>query len=274
MSTISRRRVLMAAPFAPVLLARLTSAGSPSPTLTVLFDNYLFADGCATGWGFSAFIEGGGRTILFDAGADAAVFQRNVDALKVDLARSDFVFASHDHADHTGGLAAVFRKKPGVPVYVPFSAEQQFQSAVRGAGARLIAVKEPQEIAPGIFSTGDLGQGIHEHALILDTPQGLVVVTGCAHPGVVSIVEKAAVVGKRNVWMVLGGFHLGSTAPADVGRIIARFRELGVQRVGATHCTGDAAIAMFRKAFGQNFVELGVGRKIDLGSRQGGLRGG
>ena len=185
MFAVSRRRLLLSAPFAPALVARLASAGMASPTLTVLFDNYPFGDGCATGWGFSSLIEGVGRTILFDAGADAAVFQRNVDALKVDLARADFVFVSHDHTDHTGGLTAAFRKKPGVPVYVPFSAEPQFQSSVRGAGARLIAVKEPLEVAPGIFSTGDLGQAIHEQALILDTPQGLVVVTGCAHPGIV-----------------------------------------------------------------------------------------
>jgi 7,8-dihydropterin-6-yl-methyl-4-(beta-D-ribofuranosyl)aminobenzene 5'-phosphate synthase len=257
----------MSAPFAPALLARLSAAGIPSPTLTVLYDNYPFADGCATGWGFSALIEGVGRTILFDTGADAAALDRNAGVLKVDLARADFVFISHDHSDHTGGLAAAFRKKPGVPVYVPSLAEPQFQSAVRGSGARLVAVKDPQEIAPGIFSTGDLGQAIHEQALILDTAQGLVVVTGCAHPGIVSIVERSREVGKKDVRMVLGGFHLGQTPAAAVEQIIARFKALGVRHVGATHCTGDAAIAMFRKAFGGSFVDLGADRRVDLGAR-------
>jgi 7,8-dihydropterin-6-yl-methyl-4-(beta-D-ribofuranosyl)aminobenzene 5'-phosphate synthase len=265
MSTISRRRVLMSAPFAPLLLGRLAAA-EPS-RLTVLYNNYPFADGCATGWGFSALIEGVGRTILFDAGADAAVFQRNVDALKVDLARADLVFISHDHSDHTGGLAPVLRSKAGVPVYVAAGAQAEFQTSIRNQGGRVVSVKDPQEIAPGIFSTGDLGQAIHEHALILDTPQGLVVVTGCAHPGIVSIVERSREVGKKDVRMVLGGFHLGQTPAAAVEQIIARFKALGVQYVGATHCTGDAAIAMLRKAFGQNFVELGVGRRIDLGAR-------
>jgi len=125
-------------------------------------------------------------------------------------------------------------------------------------------VKDPREIAPGLQSTGDLGDAIHEQALLIDTPRGLVVVTGCAHPGIVSILEKAKAVGKKDIWMVLGGFHLNQTPPAAVESIIARFRSLGVQRVGATHCTGDAAIAMFRKAFGDRFVELGVGRKIQM----------
>jgi len=46
--------------------------------------------------------------------------------------------------------------------------------------------------------------------------------------------------------------------------IIADFRELGVKKVGATHCTGDKAIQMFREEWGKNFVELGVGRKISI----------
>jgi 7,8-dihydropterin-6-yl-methyl-4-(beta-D-ribofuranosyl)aminobenzene 5'-phosphate synthase len=267
MSTVSRRRVLMSAPFAPVLLARITSARVPSSTLTVLFDNYPFADGCATGWGFSALIEGVGRTILFDSGADGPVFERNVHALKADLSKVDVAFVSHDHNDHTGGLTVALRRKPGLPVFVPASASAAVQAAVRVAGGRVVAVRDPQVIAPGVISTGDLGQTIHEQALLLDLPQGLVVITGCAHPGIAAIVEKAAAVAKKNVRMVLGGFHLVQSPAADVEKVIVRFRELGVQRVGATHCTGDIAIAMFKKAFGENFVDLGVGRKIDLGAR-------
>ena len=241
---------------------------APAPaTLTVLYDNYPFADGCATGWGFSALIEGVGRTILFDAGADAAVFQRYVDALKVDLTKVDFVFISHDHGDHTGGLPLALRKKAGVSVYVAAFAQPEFKSSVGTQGGRVVSVTDSQAIAPGVLSTGDLGDAIHEQALILDTPQGLIVVTGCAHPGIVSILEKAREVGKKDIWMVLGGFHLGQTPAAGVEQIIARFKTLGVQHVGATHCTGDAAIGMFRKAYGASFVELGVGRRIDLGAR-------
>ena len=250
-----------------VVVVAATGAQPATPTLTVLYDNYPFADGCATGWGFSALIEGVGRTILFDAGADAAVFQRNVDALKVDLARVDSVFVSHDHTDHTGGLTVALRKKAGVSVYVAAFAQPEFKSSVGTQGGRVVSVTNSQAIAPGLLSTGDLGEGIHEHALILDTSRGLIVVTGCAHPGIVSILEKAREVGKKDVWMVLGGFHLGQAPAAAVEQIVGRFKALGVQRVGATHCTGDAAIEMFRTAFGRDFVELGVGRTIDLGGR-------
>jgi 7,8-dihydropterin-6-yl-methyl-4-(beta-D-ribofuranosyl)aminobenzene 5'-phosphate synthase len=258
--------VLGAVAFA-VLAPVFAASVAPSPTLTVLFDNTLntaSGSACTAGWGFSALIEGVGRTILFDSGAEEAVFQKNVAALNVDLKKVDLVFISHDHDDHTAGLGVMLGKRAGVPVYVPAAADAGFQAGVRGKGGKVIAVKDPQLLFPSVLSTGDLGNAIHEQALVIDTPRGLVVVTGCAHPGIVSILEKAKVVGKKDVWMVVGGFHLYQTPPAAVEAIIARFKELGVQRVGATHCTGDPAIAMFRKAFGAGFVELGVGRKVQL----------
>lgn len=262
-----RRVVSAAAVLFSVAVLAATGAQPATPTLTVLYDNSAFQPACTAGWGFSALIQGAGPTILFDAGAEEAVFLKNVDALKVNLSAIGLVFISHDHGDHTGGLAAVLRKKPGLPVYVAASAQRAFQVQVAAAGGRVVAVKDSQVLAPGVLSTGDLGDTIHEEALLLDTPRGLVVVTGCAHPGIVSILERAKTVGNKSIWMVLGGFHLYETAPADVAKIIGRFKELGVQRVGATHCTGDAAIGMFRKAFGPNFVEMGVGRTIDLGTR-------
>ena len=251
---ISGKKIAVFAAALALLAGASSAAEESKPVLTVLFDNYPFADGCATGWGFSALIEGLGKTILFDAGSDEAVFLKNDAALNVKLENVDLVFVSHDHGDHTAGLPAFLRAKPGTPVYVPAGANS----------GRGIAVKESLALFPGVLSTGDVGEAIHEQALLIDTPDGLVVVTGCAHPGIVRILEKAKEIGKKEIQMVLGGFHLVQTPPAEVEKIIARFKELGVKRVGATHCTGEAAIAMFRKAFGPDFVETGVGRKIEL----------
>jgi 7,8-dihydropterin-6-yl-methyl-4-(beta-D-ribofuranosyl)aminobenzene 5'-phosphate synthase len=245
-------------------LARGPVAAPPGASLSVLFDNTTRQTGCTAGWGFSALIAGVGRTILFDTGAQAPVLRANLSALHADLKAVDLLFLSHDHSDHTAGLEVMLQQKPGVPIFVPAGASAEFQSDVRGMGGQVSAVRDPQLLAPGIWSTGDLGEAIHEQALVLDTPRGLVVVTGCAHPGIVSIVERARAVGKKDVWMVLGGFHLYQSPPQTVDSIIARFKALGVQRVGATHCTGDAAIAAFRRAFGAGFVELGVGAVVQM----------
>ena len=247
--------------------ARQTAEKSRPLTMTILYDNYPFQAGCTADWGFAALIEGLEKAILFDTGTKGDILLRNFEALKIDPAKSELIVISHDHGDHTGGVAAILEKKPGLPVFVPFSANPAFLSAVKEKGGQIFAVKESQALFQGAHFSGELGDAIHEQALILDAPRGLVVVTGCAHPGIIAILEKVKEIRKKDIWMVLGGFHLMQTAPAEVGKIIARFKNLGVRRVGATHCTGDAAIEMFRKAYGPDFVELGVGRKIDLAGR-------
>ncbi|HZI85933.1 MAG TPA: MBL fold metallo-hydrolase [Pyrinomonadaceae bacterium] len=70
-------------------------------------------------WGFTALVEYGGKRILFDTGNDAAIFERNVRALKIDLKRLDFVIISHRHGDHTSGLHYLLRINPGVKIYTP-----------------------------------------------------------------------------------------------------------------------------------------------------------
>jgi 7,8-dihydropterin-6-yl-methyl-4-(beta-D-ribofuranosyl)aminobenzene 5'-phosphate synthase len=89
-------------------------------------------------------------------------------------------------------------------------------------------------------------------------------IRGCAHPGIVGIIRRAKDLMKKDVNLVFGGFHLGEMPEARLKEIIDSFREMEVKRVGATQCTGDAAIQMFRDEYGENFVELGVGRKIKI----------
>ena len=107
-----------------------------------------------------------------------------------------------------------------------------------------------------------MGVQIKEQALVLDTSQGIVVITGCAHPGIVGIVKKAKEMLSKDIDLVFGGFHLMGTPTSQIKKIIAEFRAMGVNKVGATHCTGDEAIQMFRDEWGKDFVELGAGRKI------------
>ncbi len=236
------------------------------PTLTVLYDNYALPGAGEADWGFAALIEGLERTILFDTGANGDILSRNLEALKIDPARIDLVVISHAHEDHTAGLAALLRKKPGLAVYVPSSfAGAALEAAVKGAGGRLVAVKGPLTLFPGAMITGELGEAIVEQALVLDTPRGSVIITGCAHPGIVPILERVKEIRTADLAAVLGGFHLLRTPPLEVAKIVTRFKDLGVGRVGASHCTGAAAIEMFRKSYGPDFIELGVGRRIELG---------
>ncbi len=127
------------------------------------------------------------------------------------------------------------------------------------------------EIRPRIHTTGEVGRGIVEQGLAVETSEGLVVVTGCAHPGVVEMVRAAKAIAKGEVALVMGGFHLGSASKRRVNRIISDFRDLAVRRVAPCHCTGQQAINMFASAFGEDYIKNGVGRVITVNSAKEGV---
>lgn len=247
--------------------ASIIAAGAPpGPTLrfTVLYDNYVHKQGTRADWGFSCLIEGTERTILFDTGTRPEVLMHNVEALGVDLKKVDLVVLSHGHEDHTGGLPAVLEQDPEAEVLFPVSFPPEFGRKVAEAGARPRTVDKPVEICRNVFLTGEMGDAIKEISLVVDTPGGLVVVTGCSHPGIVGILKRAKEIRARPIHLVFGGFHLGNTPDAEVQDILAAFRELGVERCGATHCTGDRAIALFKAAFGERYQPIGTGTVIEV----------
>lgn len=241
------------------------SADETGLTITIIYDNYPADPACGTDWGFSCLVQGLGKTILFDAGTREDLFLKNAAALKVDLGRVDLAVLSHFHGDHFGGLEGALRNRPGLTFYVPVDKTRPaviVSEKLEKAGGKIVPVDQGLKLGQGIMLTGTLGDEIKEQSLILDTSRGLIVIAGCAHPGIVKIVEKARELTGRPVAAVLGGFHLVQTDDAAVGRIIGRFKELGVARVGASHCTGDRAIALFKDSYKDRFMELGAGRVL------------
>jgi 7,8-dihydropterin-6-yl-methyl-4-(beta-D-ribofuranosyl)aminobenzene 5'-phosphate synthase len=126
----------------------------------------------------------------------------------------------------------------------------------------VIEVVSGQTIAAEMFTTGEMSRGVPEQALVIKTNQGLVVVTGCAHPGVVQVVEQAMNLFGGKVHLVLGGYHLRSKSTSELEALIVEFRRLGVKKVAPCHCTGDQAIQMFSDEYGNDFIQAGVGRVV------------
>ena len=62
-------------------------------------------------------------------------------------------------------------------------------------------------LCKNVYLTGEMGFSIKEQSLILNTPEGLIVITGCAHPGIVEIVKKAKAMLNRDIYLAIGGFH-------------------------------------------------------------------
>jgi len=91
-----------------------------------------------------------------------------------------------------------------------------------------------------------------------------VVITGCAHPGIVHIVQEAGAQRRRGVYLAIGGFHLSGMGSARISRIVEEIRAQGVQTVGPCHCSGDLARELFRESYGQGFVSVGVGSVLRI----------
>jgi 7,8-dihydropterin-6-yl-methyl-4-(beta-D-ribofuranosyl)aminobenzene 5'-phosphate synthase len=235
--------------------------------ITVLYDNNSHDPRLQTRWGFAALIEYRDQTILFDTGADAPTLLDNMRALPIDPQRIEAVALSHAHGDHTGGLAGLLEAGARPAVHLLPSFPSRFKRRV-GATVTVTEVTPGQQIGEGVFTTGEVSGAIPEQALIVDTQLGLVVVTGCAHPGVLEMIETASALRGKSVHLVLGGFHLQRRSRSELQAIIAAFRDLGVKKVAPCHCTGDAAIQMFRAEYQDDFVPVGVGQIIVIAGRQ------
>jgi len=252
----------------PLLFILLAAVVFPSPAgsieITIVYNNIPYAPGCTCQWGFACLIRGPRDTILFDTGGDGRVLLANMERLGVDPREIDCVVLSHVHGDHTGGVASLLPRLEPVRWYIPADFVASFRKSLESAGHRVITVSDPLEICPGVFSTGELGTGIREQSLIVESEAGLVVITGCAHPGIVDIAATAKKQRNREIHLVLGGFHLGSYSEAELARIVERLQALGVQKVAPSHCTGDRAMRLFAQAWKDNCLSSGCGARITV----------
>lgn len=236
-------------------------------SITILYDNHRFDPRLKTAWGFSCLVRGLEKTILFDTGGDGSTLLGNMTQLGIEPAEVDIVVLSHIHGDHTGGFERFLEKNTRVVVYLPDSFPSNVKQAVASLGPRVEAVPGPGELFSGVYTTGELGNGIREQALAFKTATGLVVVTGCAHPGIVKMVRKAKEIsGEETVCLVIGGFHMGGEPPSRIESIAEELRSLSVQKVAPCHCSGDETRRLFREKFREDYVECGAGKSIRLPS--------
>ncbi len=209
--------------------------------LTIVYDNEAYNKELDADWGFSCLIEACGRRILFDTGASGPILLGNMKKLGIDPRSIDEVFISHSHFDHTGGLSSFLRANPKATTYVPAS----FRPPAAG---NIVSVKEPGQLHPNLFSTGELG-GI-EQSLAVKVEGELVVIAGCSHPGIGNIMRAASQFGK--VSALVGGFHSFSEL-----RLLKELR-----LVCPCHCTQRKA--EIRKAYPLSCVEGGAGKVIEV----------
>ncbi|MHA1581903.1 MAG: MBL fold metallo-hydrolase [Candidatus Baldrarchaeia archaeon] len=232
--------------------------------IIVLYDNYPFDERLKTAWGFSCLINVSGIIILFDTGGDPETLLYNMDMLNISVEEIQIIVLSHIHGDHVGGLTGVLSLNNHVRVYVPSSFPSSLKNEIGSYGCELVEIKNATTICEGVATTGELGTTIKEQSLLTNTSRGLVIVTGCAHPGVVKIVEEAEQLTNTNVYLLIGGFHLIGASEKEISSIIEQLKDLDVEMVAPCHCSGDLARSMFKEAFGENYIDVGVGKTIEI----------
>lgn len=187
----------------------------------------------------------------------------NMSKMNIKPAEVQNVVLSHEHNDHTGGLQALLSAGADPKIYLPPSFSSSFKNQF-SKQAEVIEVVPGQQITERISSLGEIQGSPPEQALVIDSPRGLVIITGCAHPGVEKMVLAAKRQFHEQIYLVMGGFHLSSASSNEVKRIINEFERIGVVHVAPCHCTGDRAINQFKEAFGENFISVGVGAVIEI----------
>jgi 7,8-dihydropterin-6-yl-methyl-4-(beta-D-ribofuranosyl)aminobenzene 5'-phosphate synthase len=228
--------------------------------IAVVYDNRTLDPELSSAWGFSCLV---GDDLLFDTGGDGPRLLSNIERMGLDVGRIKTVVLSHAHGDHTGGLGSILAVSQGVTVYLPRSFPARFKEQVK-AHARVVEVLGPMEIAEGVYTTGEMGRGLVEQALVWVTGPGLVVATGCAHPGIVEMMRRAKQIGGSGIYLAIGGFHLGGASESRIAGIVEDFQQLGVRRVAPCHCSGDVARRLFGEAYGADFVPAGVGSRLEV----------
>ncbi len=155
--------------------------------ITILVDNYIYKPETESDWGFSCLIEGLEKTILFDTGRIGGILVNNIDILHVDLRQVEQLILSHEHQDHTGGIPEVYSRNPDIPAFVPVSFSEDF--GLKTGIKKITRVDKPVEICRNVFLSGEMGGQIKEQSMIINTKQGLVIITGCSHQGIIEYTE-------------------------------------------------------------------------------------
>jgi 7,8-dihydropterin-6-yl-methyl-4-(beta-D-ribofuranosyl)aminobenzene 5'-phosphate synthase len=232
--------------------------------ITILYDDVAETSGFKASHGFSCLVEGLERTILFDAGSEGKVLLANMKKAKVKPEAIEAVVISHNHFDHTGGLTSLCEVNPNLEIFILASFPPEFQRRAKLLCYRFQWVQLPMDICEGALSLGELGRTIREQSLLLKSDGNFVLVTGCAHPGIITILNRAREILPEVPELVLGGLHLLRYPKGEVKAVARKMKAMGVRRIAPCHCTGEEAIEVLRNEFGEGFIQVSAGVALDL----------
>jgi 7,8-dihydropterin-6-yl-methyl-4-(beta-D-ribofuranosyl)aminobenzene 5'-phosphate synthase len=273
--------------------------------ITVLSENTAGQPGLLAEWGLCVYIQDGETNILMDTGESISAGQNaeklGIDLQKIDKIVLSHGHSDHTgglrfllskmkrevdiiaHPDIWTPKYARFKGRPDRYIGIPY-----LQRELESLGARFRLTSEPFELTQHLMTTGEIplqtdfekiepyfwvktAEGwapdalLDDLALIIKTEQGLAVILGCAHRGMINtLYHTRQVSGVKKILMVLGGCHLKDASEEQIWQTISALNELGVQKLGVSHCTGMKAAMLMAQTFGNNFVFNNAGSVINL----------
>lgn len=284
----------------PFKTSQIPAASSAMPRITILYDAFGKTNSMKKDWGFSALIETNGKRILFDTGNNPDVFEQNVKAAGIDLTKLDFVVFSHRHGDHVGGLTYLLKVNPRVKIYAPADGlggifgSSKPSSFYRKAdtlppdmryydgdppavitlgnawpSAHFDLIDSTTEVVPGITLIAVVSdvpgtKEMKELSIAINTPEGIVLMVGCSHPGIENIVTQAAKI-NTHIHFIAGGVHLVTTPDSLIAKTVVSLKDKWkVDWIAPGHCTGEPAFVALKQAFGERYLYAGLGTVLDV----------
>ncbi|WP_017661127.1 MBL fold metallo-hydrolase [Baaleninema simplex] len=269
--------------------------------ITVLVENTAWGRGLLGEHGLSWWIEADGHRILFDTG-QGYVLKHNAERLQLPLDSLEAIALSHGHDDHAGGLSEVLsicgdrldlylhpeslkqKYSPRGEISAPLRDVEELQHRVK----RLVITAEPTEIVPGVWLTGtvprrhpledtggafwndaehqEVDELLDDRTLFVETPKGIVVVLGCAHAGIINILDYIRELTQSSIYAVMGGMHLLRASEERLAATVETLTRYDIQHIGANHCTGTKAIARLWEHFGDRCFDARVGTRFEARS--------
>ena len=215
--------------------------------MKIVFDNYSVCEACQSLWGFSAYLSE--YKFLFDTGSNGRVLLKNMQKMGVDVTEIEYLFLSHSHWDHIGGVDSIIELNPDITLFAPASLSKHLLHDLKSMVKELVICgKKPMQLFDNLYTTGLLGSEMPEQSLIIDG-QKPEVITGCGHYGIENITKVAKDFLAKDIVRVSGGFHLLYSDEAKIKETITLLQGMGVESAQATHCTGDRAMELFSRAF-------------------------
>ncbi len=272
--------------------------------ITILVENTTPVAPLVGEYGFSALVEVDNKKILFDAGSSDAVF-KNSEILGIRLDDIDSVVISHGHFDHTGAVVPFLQEYGKNKIYahsnifakrfVP-AGNNQFRDIgcvfskqdIVGTGSEIIFTDGFYEIFPGVFTTGEIPRiteyedvggkflvevnGSFEEdkipddmALVINHPDGLIIISGCAHSGIINTINYSIKkIGRSDVLAFIGGTHLVKASEERIQKTISALESHNIQRCIVSHCTGFYAAARLYNALGEKVIKGETGMSFSF----------